>query len=199
MSIISRLKRLLPSDKKAASDDTAEEQKQTEEKSTGRPDLICHVVAFSNNRVIGVDGGLPWRLPNDLKHFKKLTLNKPILMGRKTYDSIGKPLPKRRNIVLSRNPDLKLDGCEVVTSVAQAYALCKDDPELMIIGGGNLYEQTLEDAKRLFVTLVDVDLDGDAFYPKIDLKKWKMDHHQQNPKDEKHKYAYNFMQLDRVE
>ena len=162
-----------------------------------RPKLITHIVAFSNTRVIGVDNDLPWRLPNDLKHFKKLTLNKTILMGRKTFDSIGKPLPKRRNLVLTRNSDLEIDGCEVVTSIEQAYELCKDEDELMIIGGANLYEQTLEDTNRLYLTLVDCDIEGDAFYPKIDLSHWDLDHSQQHLKDEKHAFDYAFLQLDR--
>ena len=162
-----------------------------------RPNLITHIVAFSNNRVIGVDNDLPWRLPNDLKHFKKLTLNKTILMGRKTFDSIGKPLPKRRNIVLTRKADLEIEGCEVVTSIEQAYDLCKDEAELMIIGGANLYEQTLEDTNRMYLTLVDCEIEGDAFYPKIDLKNWDLDHSQQHKQDEKHAFDYSFLQLDR--
>jgi len=147
--------------------------------------------------VIGVDNDLPWRLPNDLKHFKKLTLNKSILMGRKTYDSIGKPLPKRRNIVLTRNSDLKIAGCEVVTSIEQAYELCQGEAELMIIGGANLYEQTLQDVNRLYLTLVDCEIEGDAFYPKIDLGNWELDHSQKHQKDEKHAFDYSFLQLDR--
>lgn len=120
-------------------------------------------------------------------------------MGRKTFDSIGKPLPKRRNIILTRNPDLQIEGCEVVTSIEQAYALCADELEVMIIGGANLYEQTLQDADRLYVTLVECELEGDAFYPKIDLNNWALESSEQHPQDEKHDYAFSFMTLNRVE
>lgn len=163
-----------------------------------RPALISHIVAMSNNRVIGLGNDLPWRLPNDLKFFKRTTLNKTILMGRKTFDSIGKPLPKRRNIVLTRQADLVIEGCEVVTSIEQAYELCKDEAELMIIGGANLYEQTLEDVGRIYLTLVDCELEGDAFYPKIDLNNWTLDNSERHLEDEKHAYDYSFLALDRI-
>jgi dihydrofolate reductase len=183
----------LPSDKQAETkaDAPAENEQKT------RPGLISHIVAFSNNRVIGVNNEMPWHLPNDLKHFKKTTLNKPILMGRKTYDSIGKPLPKRRNLVLTRQQDLQIEGCEVVNSIAQAYELCKNDPELMIIGGADLYEQTLNDTERVYATLVDCDIDGDVYYPKIDLKNWKLINSEKHAQDEKHNYPYSYLQLDR--
>lgn len=190
MSIISRLKRLLPSDPDSIQDSELN-------KSSAKPDLISHVVAFSNNRVIGVDNDLPWRLPNDLKHFKKLTLNKSILMGRKTFDSIGKPLPKRRNIVLTRQSGLQIEGCEVVSSIEQAYALCKDEQELMVIGGAKLYSQTLADVKRIYATLVDCEIDGDVFFPEIDLANWSLSNSEKHTQDEKHAYAYSFLQLDR--
>lgn len=190
MSIISRLKRLLPSDP---------DSNQDSEHNTAlkKPQLISHVVAFSNNRVIGVDNDLPWRLPNDLKHFKKLTLNKSILMGRKTFDSIGKPLPKRRNIVLSRQSGLQIEGCEVVSSIEQAYELCKDEEELMVIGGANLYSQTLADVKRIYATLVDCEIEGDVFFPEIDLANWSLSNSEKHTQDDKHAYAYSFLQLDR--
>lgn len=195
MSIINRLKRLLPFDR--YSDKTKNSDTGNHSITMQRPALISHIVAMSNNRVIGVDNDLPWRLPNDLKFFKRTTLNKTILMGRKTFDSIGKPLPKRRNIVLTRQNDLKIEGCEVVTSIEQAYALCRDEAELMIIGGANLYEQTLEDVGRIYLTLVDCDIDGDAFYAEINLNNWHLIHSEKHTKDEKHAYDYSFLQLDR--
>ena len=185
MNIISRLKHLLPFNWFSDKDKLM------------RPKLISHIVAMSCNRVIGVDNDLPWRLPNDLKFFKRNTLNKTILMGRKTFDSIGKPLPKRRNIVLTRQADLVIDGCEVVSSIRQAYELCKDDDELMIIGGANLYEQTLDDVQRIYLTKVDCTLEGDAFYAELEQDKWNSVVLESHAKDEKHAFDYEFLQLDR--
>ena len=117
---------------------------------------ISLVVAKSKNNVIGKNNQLPWHLPADLKHFKNLTMGKPIIMGRKTFDSIGKPLPGRRNIIISHQPNLFIDGCEVFHSIDDALSALKNETEVMIIGGANLYAQTIERASRLYLTEIDV-------------------------------------------
>jgi len=197
MSFFSKVKKSLGMGEAEEAKEAQVEQQKPENSISQRPKLISHIVAFSNNRVIGHKNELPWRLPKDLKHFKKLTTGKTILMGRNTYESIGKPLPNRRNLVLSRQTDLKIEGCEVVTSLEQAYAACKDDPELMIIGGEKVYTQTLEQTDRIYATLVDCDITGDAFFPEVNLNNWKLDHSKKCQKDDKHQYDYSFLQLDR--
>ena len=160
--------------------------------------MISLIAALANNRAIGKDNQLPWHLPADLKHFKQLTLNKPIIMGRKTFDSIGRPLPKRRNIIVTRQASLTIEGCEVFNSIDAALAATTDEAETMIIGGANIYEQTLAHADRLYLTLVDTDLDGDAFFPEWAETEWhvtdKSEHHQ----DENHIFNYTFIILDRT-
>jgi len=131
------------------------------------------VAALAKNRVIGRQNSLPWHLPADLAHFKQLTLGKPVLMGRKTYESIGRPLPQRRNIVISHNPQLQLPGCECVTNVADALALVADAEEAMVIGGANIYQQLLPQVSRLYLTLLDLDVEGDAYFPEYDMAEWR--------------------------
>ena len=134
---------------------------------------LALIAAVSTNGVIGKDGGLPWHIPEDLKYFKANTTGHAIIMGRKTYDSIGRPLPKRRNIVITRNSELKIDGVEVVTSLEQAIELARsEDDEPRIIGGASIYEAALPMATRLFLTQVNQDIDGDTFFPKYDESAW---------------------------
>ena len=113
------------------------------------------VVAMDDNRLIGKDNKLPWHLPADLAYFKKITIGKSILMGRKTYDSIGRPLPNRRNIVITRNTNIVIPGCEVVSNIEQALLITKDEPEVMVIGGASLCEQLLPDVSRLYITKIE--------------------------------------------
>jgi len=112
------------------------------------------VVAMDDNHLIGKGNGLPWHLPADLAFFKKITTGNSILMGRKTYDSIGKPLPNRRNIVITRNPDISIPGCEVVDSIERALSIIQDEEEVMVIGGANLFEQLLPDVSRLYILIL---------------------------------------------
>ena len=141
---------------------------------------LCLIAALADNRVIGRDNQLPWRLPADLKHFKALTLGKPIIMGRKTWDSLGRPLPGRLNLVVSRQPDLVLEGAEVFPSLAaalvraQAWAEQEDAEELMLIGGAQLYEQGLVAADRLYLTRVGLSPEGDAFFPAVSEAYWRL-------------------------
>jgi dihydrofolate reductase len=135
--------------------------------STGKP-RISVIAALAKNRVIGIENRLPWRLPEDLAHFKALTLNHPILMGRKTFDSLGRPLPGRTNIVITRNPDYRPEGCKVAESIADAVASCADASEVFFIGGAELYRQVLPLADWLYLTEVGVDAEGDAWFPEFD-------------------------------
>lgn len=149
-------------------------------------------------RVIGLDGVMPWHLPADLQWFKRQTLNKPIVMGRKTYDSIGGELPNRHNIVVSRNPRLSLLHGDVVTKPEQALALAAKAPEVMIIGGAQLYEYFLPAADRLYLTLVDACLTGDTWFPDYHAYSWhKLETHDY-PADERNPYACSFKVLERL-
>lgn len=131
------------------------------------------IAAVARNRVIGVENRLPWHLPADLKHFKSLTLGKPILMGRKTFESIGKALPGRRNIVISHNSHYLAPECEVVSSLAGALSLTTNDQEVMLIGGAQLFEQALAQADYLYLTLIHHDFLGDTYFPEWDHSAWK--------------------------
>ncbi len=141
---------------------------------------LCLIAALADNRVIGRDNQLPWHLPADLKHFKALTLGKPIIMGRKTWDSLGRPLPGRLNLVVSRQPDLRLVGAEVFPSLdaalvrAQDWARAEDAEELMLIGGAQLYAQGLQRADRLYLTRVALSPEGDAWFPEFADSDWRM-------------------------
>ena len=155
--------------------------------------IISIMVAMAKNRVIGKDNDMPWHLPADLKHFKEVTLGKPIIMGRKTYESIGRPLPGRKNIVMSRNADYTLEGCDTVTSLEDALKLVNDVEEVMIIGGGYLYEQTISRADKLYLTFIDLDVDGDTKFPEYENLKLKELKREKHLKDEKNPYDYEFV------
>ena len=155
------------------------------------------IAALGENRVIGVDNSMPWHLPGDFKYFKATTLGKPIIMGRKTWDSLGRPLPGRLNIVVSRQPDLLLEGAEVYPSLeaavirAEEWAKAQGVDELMLIGGAQLYAQGLAQADRLYLTRVALSPEGDAWFPEFDLNQWKLVSNVSNPA-EGDKPAYNF-------
>jgi dihydrofolate reductase len=134
---------------------------------------LAIIAALAANRVIGIENHLPWHLPEDLQHFKALTLGKPILMGRKTYESIGRPLPGRRNIVITRNPDWSALHIETVHSLEAALALVADAPEIMLIGGAELYQQGLARADRLYLTELADAYAGDAFFPEVNPADWR--------------------------
>jgi len=155
--------------------------------------LISLIVAMAKNRVIGKDNEMPWHLPADLGHFKSVTLGKPIIMGRKTYESIGRPLPGRLNIVMSRDKNYSLEGCETVTSLQKALELTKDEVEVMIIGGGYLYEQTISQADRLYLTFIDLDIEGDTFFPEFEQLNFNEVKRVKHLKDEKNPYNYEFV------
>lgn len=148
---------------------------------------------------IGFDNKLLWHLPTDLKHFKDLTSGHPIIMGRKTYESIGKPLPNRTNIVISRKKNWFEEGILIVGSIKEAVKFAKKiDENVFIIGGGNIYEQTIDMADKLEVTLVKADLEADTFFPKIDMKVWKKTEETCHEKDEKNQYDFCFQTFERI-
>lgn len=134
---------------------------------------IAMIAAMANNRVIGKDNQMPWHLPEDLRHFKAMTLGKPVVMGRKTYESIGRPLPGRHNIVISRQADLMIDGVTTVTSFDDAKLAAGDCEELVIMGGGQLYEMLLSQADILYLTEIALDVEGDTYFPDWNDGSWK--------------------------
>ncbi len=161
--------------------------------------MITIVVAMGKNREIGANNQLLWHLPKDLKHFKELTTGHPVIMGRKTYESIGKPLPNRTNIVISRKSDWFEEGILIVGSIKEAIKFAKKiDENAYIIGGGNIYEQTLDLADKLEVTLVDTTLEADTFFPKIDEKKWTKTNEIHHKKDEKNQFDFSFQTFERI-
>ena len=159
---------------------------------------ISIIVAAATNNVIGRDGELPWRLPEDLKRFKQLTIGKPVIMGRLTYESIGKPLPDRRNIVLSARKGLNIDGCEVVHTPDAAIRLAGDTEEVMVIGGGGVYSQMLPMADRIYMTRIDATFDGDTFFPELNDDEWQVVDCVDFPADESRQFGFSFVTLDRV-
>ncbi|AZQ83253.1 type 3 dihydrofolate reductase [Colwellia sp. Arc7-635] len=160
--------------------------------------ILSMIAAHANNRVIGKDNDMPWYLPADLAYFKKTTLGKPIIMGRKTYESIGRPLPGRKNIVISRDGDYKATGVEVVNSVEAALALVSDCEEVMVIGGGAIYQHCLVAAQRLYITHIEADIAGDTYFPEYDLKVWKKVSSTLHPSDDKNPYQLDFSVYEKV-
>jgi dihydrofolate reductase len=134
---------------------------------------VSLVAALARNRVIGAGSRLPWYLPEDLRRFKRLTMGAPVIMGRKTHESIGKPLPGRRNIVVTRQPGARWEGCEVAGSLEAALAAAGDAPEVFVIGGAELYAAALPRADRLHLTLIDAEYEGDALFPAFDPADWR--------------------------
>lgn len=155
---------------------------------------ISMIAAMAHDRVIGKDNQMPWHLPADLAHFKRVTLGKPVLMGRKTFESIGRPLPGRRNLVISRNPGYQAEGIEVVGSVEAARALLASSAveELMVIGGGHLYAEMLPSADRLYLTQIDLVVEGDTRFPAFDYGQWQRIACDSHPADEKNPHPYSF-------
>lgn len=134
---------------------------------------LSSIVAIANNRVIGVDNTLPWHLPEDLKRFRALTMGHHIIMGRKTYDSLGRLLPGRTTVIVTRNPNYKVEGALVANSLEAAIALCKGDDEAFLIGGAELYQDGLKLSNRLYITQIDLSGTGDAYFPEYSLNEWQ--------------------------
>jgi dihydrofolate reductase len=159
---------------------------------------ISLIVAASTNNVIGVHGGMPWHLSEDLKRFKSLTLGKPVIMGRKTHESIGRALSGRTNIVLSSNPDYESPGCEIATRLDQALAYAGESDEVMIIGGADVYQAFLPMAERIYLTRVRASVDGDARFPDLDPDDWTVSAKEEFPAGDGRDYGFTFQVLDRV-
>jgi len=162
---------------------------------------ICLLAALDRLNGIGRDNALPWCLPDDLKRFKALTLGKPVLMGRKTAESLGRALPKRRNLVLTRSGRVPFDGMEAVASLDDALAHAARDgaSELCVIGGGEVYAMSLPRATRLHLTHVDTVVEGcDAFFPGVDPVQWRAVAHEPHPADERHAFAFDFVDYERA-
>lgn len=157
------------------------------------------LAAMASNRVIGRNNALPWRLPADLKRFKALTMGQIIVMGRKTYESIGRPLPGRINIIVTRQPDLSVAGVTVTRSVEEALTACliHPDKEIFIIGGAELYQQTLKHCQRLYLTEVQKAFEGDAFFPEFDRSDWHEIVREKHVQEEGEKLEYHFVVLER--
>ncbi len=152
---------------------------------------------MGRNRVIGKDNSLIWHLPADLKHLNETTLGKPIIMGRKTFESVGKPLPGRTNIVISRNSDYPAPGCLLATSVEQAVAMISGQPEIFIAGGEEIYKQALPLAEKMYITVIDHVFDGDTFFPDFPVEEWEITEEKKHDADELNRYSMVFLTYER--
>jgi len=160
--------------------------------------IVSLIWAMAKNRVIGIDNRLPWKLPADMKWFRQHTLGKPIIMGRKTFESFGgKPLPDRKNIVITQDPNYQAENISMAHSIAEALSLCQDAKEVMVIGGMSLYKQTLPIADRLYMTVVDAEPEGDAWFPDFDLGQWNETEKHIHEADDKNTYQIEFSILQR--
>ncbi len=155
------------------------------------------IVAMTPQRVIGKDGDMPWHLPAELRHFKETTMGRPIVMGRRTHESIGRALPGRQNIVVTRDPGYRSEGVCVVHGLDEAIAAAGDAEEIMIIGGETLYRQALGRAGRIYLTLVHARLEGDTWFPELDTEGWQEVHRSERAADEGNPYPMSFIVLDR--
>jgi dihydrofolate reductase len=160
---------------------------------------VSIVAAVARNGVIGSGNQLPWRLPDDLQRFKALTLDKPIIMGRHTFESIGRPLPGRTNVVISRRSDWQIAGCTLVDSLGAALSLLAAAPEVMVIGGAQIYQQCLSRANLLHLTRVHADIEGDVMFPEVLPHQWHERLIERHAADARHAYAFSFCELTRVD
>lgn len=158
---------------------------------------VSLIVAMSENRAIGRGNGLPWHLPDDLKHFKRLTTGHAVIMGRKTYDSMGRPLPDRRNIVVTRRADFQAEGVQVAHDINQAIALAGEG-EVFIIGGAEIYRAAMPYVARMYITLVHAEIEGDTFFPEYSPDDWQLVEQSDHPADEKHPHAMSFEVYERA-
>lgn len=155
------------------------------------------VVAIAENYAIGKDNKLLWHLPKDLKHFKDITTGGTVIMGRKTYDSVGKPLPNRRNIIITRQ-QIEIAGCEVVNSIQAALDLCRDQQEVFIVGGAEIYKQAMPLTDKIYLTIVHENFEGDTYFPEIKEDIWKETERTDHDADEKNPLPFSFITLERA-
>ena len=159
---------------------------------------VAIIVAMDKQGLIGRNNDLPWKLSADLKYFRRVTMGKPLVMGRNTHESIGRPLPGRKNIIVTSNANYHVDGCTVVSSLDQALLACDDAEEVMVMGGASLYEQLLPQADRLYLTHVNAELEGDTWFPQWNKDQWQEISREDHQADEKNQYPYSFVVYDRV-
>jgi dihydrofolate reductase len=159
---------------------------------------IAFVVARDRHGVIGKDGRLPWRLPDDMRRVRELTVGKPVIMGRRTYDSIGRPLPERTSIVLTRDPAFRCEGCLVARTPDDALALARDAPEVIVFGGAGVYKDFLPRADRIYLTEVDTVAEGDTYFPPLDPREWREVDRRPHAADARHPFAFSFVTLERI-
>jgi len=159
--------------------------------------MISIIVAVAEHNVIGKDNKLIWHLPKDLKHFKETTTGHFVIQGRKTYESFGKPLPNRTNVIITRDKNYKAEGCIVVNSLQEALDIAINEKEVFIIGGGKIYEQAMSIADRIYLTKVHHSFEGDTFFPEINIKEWAEKSRQDYNPDEKNKYPFSIIILER--
>lgn len=152
--------------------------------------IISLIAAMSRNRVIGKNNTLPWNLPEDMKRFREITSGKPVVMGRKTFESIGKPLPKRTNIIITRDKNYKQDGCIVVHSADDSLKAAKGSEEIMIIGGEQIFREFLPRADKMYLTFIDEDFEGDAYFPEYNKHEWTEVHREENKSSDGLKYSF---------
>jgi dihydrofolate reductase len=160
--------------------------------------IVSLVLAMSENRVIGRDGGLPWHLPKDLQHFKQVTVDHTVIMGRKTFDEIKHPLANRRNVVISRNPEFQPRGVTVVPTLNEALALGATEREVFVIGGGEIFRLALSRADRLYLTVVHATVEGDTYFPAFDATAWALEDEERHEADERHAFAFTFRTYARI-
>lgn len=159
--------------------------------------IISLIVAMDRRGVIGRDGALPWRLSGDLRNFKAITMGKPLIMGRKTHESIGRPLPGRQNIVLTRQEGYTAQGCDICHDVEGALAACAGAEEVMVMGGAALYEQFLPRAERIYLTRVRAEVNGDTHFPQFDENAWNQVERQDRQADADNEHPYSFLVLEK--
>jgi len=159
---------------------------------------VAIIVAMDKQGLIGRNNDLPWKLSADLKYFRRVTMGKPLVMGRNTHESIGRPLPGRKNIIVTSNANYHVDGCTVVSSLDQALLACDDAEEVMVMGGASLYEQLLPQADRVYLTHVNAELEGDTWFPQWNKDQWQEISREDHQADEKNQYPYSFVVYDRV-
>lgn len=159
--------------------------------------IISFVAAMGKNKVIGRNNSLPWTMPADMKRFKELTMGKPVIMGRKTFESIGAPLPKRTNIIITRAQDYKAEGCIVVHSADEALNAAKNTKEAMVIGGSQIYKEFLPRANRMYLTIIDAGFKGDTYFPEYNIEEWEETEYEEHERDAENQYDYAFITLER--
>lgn len=159
--------------------------------------ILSLIVALSENRVIGKNNDLIWKLSADLKRFKALTTGHHIIMGRKTFESIGRPLPKRTNVIITRNKDYSAQGCVIVNSLSEALKVCADDSEAFIIGGGQIYKEAVGLVDKMYFTLVHDTFQGDTFFPEIEKENWLLVSEEKHSADQKNELDYSFLNYER--